>query len=75
MQIGALQNSLAGIQRSTANIVESSEKIANSNNPNSGINIETETVNLLENETYYKANAKVLQTELDSLGTLLDIKA
>lgn len=41
----------------------------------SRVNLEDEVSKMKEDETYYKANAKTLKVQNDTMGSLLDLKA
>lgn len=62
--------SLQGLQNSQQNVVKSSKEIAN---PNSN-KIEP-LIDLKQSEISFKANAKVLETSNEMIGTIIDIKA
>ncbi len=75
MQLNAISNALYGIQRATTGLNQASHNIATASVEGSDVNIEQEAVSLLANERLYKANAKVIQSSNDTLGSILDIKA
>jgi flagellar hook protein FlgE len=52
-------------------VVSLSEGQANS----SRVNLEDEVSKMKEDEVYYKANAKTLKVQNDTMGSLLDLKA
>ncbi|CUS47569.1 MAG: hypothetical protein HLUCCO02_11525 [Idiomarinaceae bacterium HL-53] len=75
MQIDGSQNAsfataLQGMQRSSNQVVNASERIANS-----GAADTAAVVDLAAGERFYTANARVLETESQMLGTLINTKA
>lgn len=63
-------HAVQGMQRSSNEVVQASERIAQ----NGAADAEA-AVNLIAGEKSYTANARVLETQSDMVGTLLDIKA
>ncbi|RTE86455.1 MULTISPECIES: flagellar basal body rod C-terminal domain-containing protein [Gammaproteobacteria] len=75
MQINSSQNAvftsaLQGMQQSSDQVVDASQRIAKS-----GAMDAEAAVDLIAGEKSYTANAKVLATQSDMVGTLLNIKA
>ena len=63
--------SLQGLQTSQNNVVEASKKISNPDN----IEKTKPLIDLKQEESNFKANAKALQTSNDIIGTIINIKA
>lgn len=67
---GLFANALQGMQRSTNQVTDASVRIANNGASDIGA-----MVDLIEGEKLYAANARVLETESQLLGQLIDTKA
>jgi len=75
MQLSPINNALFGIQKAQSNLNQASHNIATASVEGSDVNLEEEAVNLISNELFYKANARVVETANATMGSILDIKA
>jgi len=71
----ALSSALSGLQQAQSGIAKNAFEIASVAKPNSNVNLTESIVNLKINERSFEANAKVLSTVDDTIGTLLDVIA
>lgn len=67
---GMFANALQGMQRSTNQVTDASARIAENGASDIGA-----MVDLVEGEQLYAANARVLETESQMLGQLIDTQA
>ncbi len=75
MTMSAIATSQAGLQAATARLDQAAQQISKMADPDSKVDLATETVNTIEAKIAFKANAGVLKTADDMMGSLLDIKA
>lgn len=79
MDVGsAVNQGLIGMQRSQSSILQSAQQIAGA--ATQGVNASPQdlvenVVNLKVQQNLFDANAKVVKTANDTLGSLLDVKA
>jgi len=71
----AFSSSLYGLQQARSGIVKNAQDIASVAKPDSNVNLTESLVDLKINERAFEANAKVLSTVDDTIGTLLDVIA
>ncbi len=72
-----LSRKVGNLMDQYGNAADASNSLFNNlkNNNLSNVNLDEEAVNLMKYQRMYEANAKVIQTANEMLGTLLDIKA
>ncbi|MGY3926953.1 flagellar basal body rod C-terminal domain-containing protein [Aeromonas simiae] len=71
----AMTSGVMGYQRAEQRVAESSDAIARLNTPEGDkVNVTDELVNLKVGELEAGANAKVIKTASDMMGTLIDIR-
>lgn len=77
-EISAINTALQGLQKSSAKIYESAEKLANFPGQSRGsivedqVDFSEEAVNILQAEVAYKANLEVIETTNELTDELLD---
>ena len=72
----ALNSALSGLQSSKAGIVKNAQDIASvGTDKSSNVNLTASLIDLKINERSFEANAKVISTVDDTIGSLLDVIA
>lgn len=71
----AMSSGVLGYQRAEHTVDKASDAIARLNTPSGDkVNVTDELVNLKSGELQGEANAKVIKTASDMMGTLIDIR-
>lgn len=74
MSISALHSGVSGIQQGFSSLRQNAHEIANANGGN-GKDIASSMVGLIQDRNQVSANAEVIKTVDDTIGTLLDVMA